>query len=254
MEARKKRLKGTHRATREALLPAAQAPQKRLTAVEFSVETHFSAPCYTTKEESERASSPDFRSQDSRSPNLIGQNGSLMSPGAPRKAGLRRACPTGTSSPDTKPTDGLCWRLARRRNRGVPCRREKETLNFGEAWTLSKCSREEAGPSASLLRLSPAVIHARSAPQGPTDFHQMLRGRRMKHWRASKVEASFILPIPPVDCDKRERHINQGSKVPVLPRNVYSTTVLPDRVYVLLIPYEVAATEAVQVTCKSGLS
>jgi hypothetical protein len=60
LEARRKRLKGTHRATGEALLPAAKIPQKRLTAVEFFVRAHFSSPRYTTKEESERASSPDF--------------------------------------------------------------------------------------------------------------------------------------------------------------------------------------------------
>jgi hypothetical protein len=52
----------------------------------------------------------------------------------------------------------------------------------------------------------------------------------MKHRRASKVEAPFILPIPAVGCDKRARQMNRRSKVPVPTGLVYSTAVLPDRV------------------------
>ena len=55
----------------------------------------------------------------------------------------------------------------------------------------------------------------------------------MKSWRSSKVEASFILPIPPAGCDKRERQMNRRSKVPVLPSHYYGTKILYGYVLVM---------------------
>jgi hypothetical protein len=161
-EARKKRLKGAHRATGDVLLPAAPAPGKRLSPVEFFVEAHFSAPRYTTKRERERGSSPDFGSPVFRSPHLIGPNVSLISRRGARKAGPR-APGTSTSSADTKPTDGPRRRLAGRRNSGVRCREGKETLTLGAGWTLFKCPGKEAVPNAGPFGLTPAVVNAGSA-------------------------------------------------------------------------------------------
>jgi hypothetical protein len=160
---------------------------------------------------------------------LIGPNVSLINRGGPGKAGPR-ASGTSTSSGDTKPTDGWRRRLAGRTNSGVWCREGRETPTLSAGWTLSKCPGKEAAPKAGPLGLAAAEVDARYASKGCGDLHGISNGRRMKPWRAPKVEASFILPVPPASCDKRERQIDRDLKVPVLAGQVYSTKVLSDRV------------------------